>query len=877
MNNGYSQINGAMLNGLLDISANSITTTVMDASQIVLNGFDITGSLTQVPINTSNITTLQQITTGITYNNVGSVDLTTIDNNLTITNTKKIKCVTVPTTNDDIVNKLYCDTAISNLVNSAPASLDTLNELALALGSDANFATTVTNSIATKASISGANNMSNVGNIFYGDGSHLTGLTSGTLTTTTIPATGTYYLPLVSSSIGASSQTPYVTNKVSVDVYNSIYYLPNISSNGALTFTANPTISSTGSLNLKFITSAVGSGIVLAPNNQQGVKIDTSAITNYLPAYFNNSITLPDATAPTTNYSKHSYTTTDYSIENAASSGTISFKTENSGGTATTPFQINSSNCTFTQPPLCSVLPTLNTHIGNKQYIDSMSDPIGTIVIYSSNTMPIGWLLCDGQSVSTTTYAGLFAVIGYTYTLVLPPATGFFFLPDFTGVYTRGKGTRAAMTTTTTTLGQVQSSSAGYHQHNMAAMSTDTQGTTGTVTVVSNVTGVGLALTHQVVSNGVVTTQSTSGTGKTTFTTFDGFGSVNDAENRPNAISMNYIIKYSGGSTTIITDPSFTQLTNALTIQNNYATSGITNFTLKDSTSTIQTPLSLASTTNTSFVPLNVQTSSSILGSNPALSITDSITNNVLKFLPNALPSAYNYITNSNDQLIFADGNSNTEYLTLTSHSSTCSGMRIGPSSVLLGAGGITTTPSNNIFCDTTNVSITSSNYINLNAISGTSLNGSYLYGRSDGASFNAIGPNALYPIGYTISYVPATIAFTSGIAQTFISPALAKGVWMISGWGELTRGTGTYLVTSYIRVIIDKTTAGQGNVTPTSVGSATRISIASTSTDATIQAPISCVCISLNDLCTVTMSVIVVMTVGTATICPRMSFTKIA
>jgi hypothetical protein len=44
----------------------------------------------------------------------------------------------------------YVDTAISNLVNSAPSTLNTLNELATALGSDANFATTVTNSIATK-------------------------------------------------------------------------------------------------------------------------------------------------------------------------------------------------------------------------------------------------------------------------------------------------------------------------------------------------------------------------------------------------------------------------------------------------------------------------------------------------------------------------------------------------------------------------------------------------------------------------------------------------------------------------------------------------------------------------------------------------------
>lgn len=42
-------------------------------------------------------------------------------------------------------------TAVSNLVDAAPAALDTLNELAAALGDDANFATTVTNSLATKA------------------------------------------------------------------------------------------------------------------------------------------------------------------------------------------------------------------------------------------------------------------------------------------------------------------------------------------------------------------------------------------------------------------------------------------------------------------------------------------------------------------------------------------------------------------------------------------------------------------------------------------------------------------------------------------------------------------------------------------------------
>jgi len=49
----------------------------------------------------------------------------------------------------------YTDTAIANLVDSAPGTLDTLNELAAALGDDANFASTVSTSIGGKVSKSG--------------------------------------------------------------------------------------------------------------------------------------------------------------------------------------------------------------------------------------------------------------------------------------------------------------------------------------------------------------------------------------------------------------------------------------------------------------------------------------------------------------------------------------------------------------------------------------------------------------------------------------------------------------------------------------------------------------------------------------------------
>lgn len=54
-----------------------------------------------------------------------------------------------------VATQSYVSTQLASLVGSAPGALDTLNELATALGNDAAFATTVTNSIASKLSLSG--------------------------------------------------------------------------------------------------------------------------------------------------------------------------------------------------------------------------------------------------------------------------------------------------------------------------------------------------------------------------------------------------------------------------------------------------------------------------------------------------------------------------------------------------------------------------------------------------------------------------------------------------------------------------------------------------------------------------------------------------
>lgn len=67
----------------------------------------------------------------------------------------------IPTNNNQLTNGAgyattsYVNTAVANIIDTAPAALNTLNELAAALGDDANFSTTVTNSIATKLPLAG--------------------------------------------------------------------------------------------------------------------------------------------------------------------------------------------------------------------------------------------------------------------------------------------------------------------------------------------------------------------------------------------------------------------------------------------------------------------------------------------------------------------------------------------------------------------------------------------------------------------------------------------------------------------------------------------------------------------------------------------------
>lgn len=80
------------------------------------------------------------------------------------------------------------------------------------------------------------------------------------------------------------------------------------------------------------------------------------------------------------------------------------------------------------------------------------STPVGMIVGFAGSTAPTGWLLCQGQAVSRTTYAKLFAVIGTTFGSGDGSTT--FNLPDARGRVLVGVGNSGATGSTNHTLGQ---------------------------------------------------------------------------------------------------------------------------------------------------------------------------------------------------------------------------------------------------------------------------------------------------------------------------------------------------------------------------------------------------------------------------------------
>ena len=119
------------------------------------------------------------------------------------------------------------------------------------------------------------------------------------------------------------------------------------------------------------------------------------------------------------------------------------------GGTTWSDFPSNSFSIKFISERIISTKSSDGTNIVSNTYTVTNIDstPAGIIKINAGSTPPGGYLLCNGQAVSRTTYANLFKVIGTTYGAGDGSTT--FNVPNLNGRVVVGKSS-----STFTTLGQ---------------------------------------------------------------------------------------------------------------------------------------------------------------------------------------------------------------------------------------------------------------------------------------------------------------------------------------------------------------------------------------------------------------------------------------
>ena len=202
-----------------------------------------------------------------------------------------------------------------------------------------------------------------------------------------------------------------------------------------------------------------------------------------------------------------------------------------------------------------SSIPTVN---GNP--IGAADVPVGTVLPYTSTSVPSGYLLCDGSAISRTTYAQLFAVIGTTYgsgdgstTFNLPNLQGRFVLGK-SGSYALASTGGAATVTLTTdqipshTHTQKSCTNPGDHAHNTWNTFSFRHASGGVTTTCTGDSGDGRG-------------NATQGAGGHTHTiTLNDTGGGQAHNNMPPYITLVYMIKVENGNATV---PGSVIVTNA--------------------------------------------------------------------------------------------------------------------------------------------------------------------------------------------------------------------------------------------------------------------------------------------------------------------------
>lgn len=123
-----------------------------------------------------------------------------------------------------------------------------------------------------------------------------------------------------------------------------------------------------------------------------------------------------------------------------------------------------------TNPPLLTAASIFGFRSTVQQQIAAASAgvPVGTVVAYIGSVDPDAhWLLCDGRLLDRTTYAVLYARIGFTYSPVpgTDPGANKFYLPDLVGRYIHGLGTRTEISALGKSDGLLAAVRGAFHKH----------------------------------------------------------------------------------------------------------------------------------------------------------------------------------------------------------------------------------------------------------------------------------------------------------------------------------------------------------------------------------------------------------------------------